>query len=83
MDARQIADELNRAELLAPDAPARFCPADYDDKYALYFTYRAGASLLVVVDGSGCSFDTNGALTGITPTTVQQQLANVLGHDTL
>ncbi len=58
------------------------CPADFGEKYLLYFGYKSGPPLVVEIAHGGCRYVTNGDLTlPFTPVSVAQRLEAALGQD--
>jgi hypothetical protein len=60
------------------------CPADFGEKYLLYFSYKSGPPLVVQVAHGGCRYVTNGDLAiPFAPVDVTQRLEVALGEDHL
>ncbi len=81
LDPAAIAAQLNQVPIPAPDAPKPFCPADFGEKYALWFGYADASTLLVTVDGAGCAYADNGDLQVPFANAVLTSLRQALGGD--
>jgi hypothetical protein len=77
----EIAARLNAIPIPPADAPLPNCPADFGEKYMLWFGYSDGSALLVSVDGAGCNYVNNGDLLVPFGGDVLPLLEGPLGHE--
>ena len=68
LPASDVAGELNQTPIPTHEAPIPNCPADFGEKYMLWFRYADGVPLLVSFDDGGCRYVDNGDLRAPVPT---------------
>ena len=81
LDTAVIVTELNRIPIPPASSPLPNCPADFGERYVIRFGYDDGSTLLVSVDGGGCTYADNGDLRVPFASAAVASLQAVLGHD--
>jgi hypothetical protein len=82
LPASDVAAQLNQTPIPAPGAPIPNCPADFGEKYMLWFRYADGVPLLVSFDHGGCLYVDNGDLRApFPPVAVTRLLQSALASE--